>query len=192
MGYFKIKIAVTFEGRKTLQRDQCSANLWHLNFCTALVPLQSFSSFKSYSDFNLKIAQKWEILRENNVIFQFSKNWNIYLSMSCLSFFHLFSDFLLKNRAKFDTFSLIFEFQPPLLIRFSDTEILIVRTKLNNNKQISSCLMSFPNFIAFFLFMWPYLKFVIVYSIFLACKMTFWKKGVIFKKKSTKPKLRSW
>ena len=46
--------------------------------------------------------------------------------MSCLSFFHLFSDFLLKNRAKFDTFSLIFEFQPPLLIRFSDTEILIV------------------------------------------------------------------
>ena len=126
MGYFKIKIAVTFEGRKTLQRDQCSANLWHLNFCTALVPLQSFSSFKSYSDFNLKIAQKWEILRENNVIFQFSKNWNIYLSMSCLSFFHLFSDFLLKNRAKFDTFSLIFEFQPPLLIRFSDTEILIV------------------------------------------------------------------
>ena len=94
--------------------------------CTALVPLQSFSSFKSYSDFNLKIAQKWEILRENNVIFQFSKNWNIYLSMSCLSFFHLFSDFLLKNRAKFDTFSLIFEFQPPLLIRFSDTEILIV------------------------------------------------------------------
>ena len=47
--------------------------------------------------------------------------------MSCLSFFHLFSDFLLKNRAKFDTFSLIFEFQPPLLIRFSDTEILIVQ-----------------------------------------------------------------
>ena len=46
--------------------------------------------------------------------------------MSCLSFFHLFSDFLLKNRAKFDTFSLIFEFQPPLLIRFSDTEIPIV------------------------------------------------------------------
>ena len=46
--------------------------------------------------------------------------------MSCLSFFHLFSDFLLKNRAKFDIFSLIFEFQPPLLIRFSDTEILIV------------------------------------------------------------------
>ena len=46
--------------------------------------------------------------------------------MSCLSFFHLFSDFLLKNRAKFDTFSLIFQFQPPLLIRFSDTEILIV------------------------------------------------------------------
>ena len=105
MGYFKIKIAVTFEGGKRLQRDQCSANLWHLNFCTALVPLQSFSSFKSYSDFNLKIAQKWEILRENNVIFQFSKNWNIYLSMSCLSFFHLFSEFLLKNKAKFDTFS---------------------------------------------------------------------------------------
>ena len=130
MGYFKIKIAVTFEGRKTLQRDQCSANLWHLNFCTALVPLQSFSSFKSYSDFNLKIAQKWEILRENNVIFQFSKNWNIYLSMSCLSFFHLFSDFLLKNRAKFDTFSLIFEFQPPLLIRFSDTEIPLVHNWL--------------------------------------------------------------
>ena len=126
MGYFKIKIAVTFEGRKTLQRDQCSANLWHLNFCTALVPLQSFSSFKSYSNFNFKIAQKREILRENNVIFQFSKNWNIYLSMSCLSFFHLFSDFLLKNSAKFDTFSLIFEFQPPLLIRFSDTEIPIV------------------------------------------------------------------
>ena len=46
--------------------------------------------------------------------------------MSYLSFFHLFSDFLLKNRAKFDTFSLIFEFQPPLLIRFSDTEIPIV------------------------------------------------------------------
>ena len=45
--------------------------------------------------------------------------------MSCLSFFHLFSDFLLKNRANFDTFSLIFEFQPPLLIRFSDTEIPI-------------------------------------------------------------------
>ena len=49
--------------------------------------------------------------------------------MSCLSFFHLFSDFLLKNRAKFDIFSLIFEFQPPLLIRFSDTEIPIVMWK---------------------------------------------------------------
>ena len=47
--------------------------------------------------------------------------------MSCLSFFHLFSDFLLKNRAKFDTFSLIFEFQPPLLIRFSDIEIPLVQ-----------------------------------------------------------------
>ena len=46
--------------------------------------------------------------------------------MSYLSFFHLFSDFSLKNRSKFDTFSLIFEIQPPLLIRFSDAEIPIV------------------------------------------------------------------
>ena len=88
--------------------------------CTALVPLQSFSSFKSYSNFNFKIAQKWEILRENNVIFQFLENLNIYLPMSYLSFFQLFNDFFLKNGAKFDTFSLIFEIQPPLLIRFSD------------------------------------------------------------------------
>ena len=127
MGYFKIKTAVTFEGGKRLQQDQCSANLWHLNFCTALVPLQSFSSFKSYSNFNFKIAQKWEILRENNVIFQFLENLNIYLPMSYLSFFQLFNDFFLKNGAKFDTFSLIFEIQPPLLIRFSDAEIPIVQ-----------------------------------------------------------------
>ena len=51
--------------------------------------------------------------------------------MSCLSFFHLFSDFLLKNRANFDTFSLIFEFQPPLLICFSDTEIPIVQRNIS-------------------------------------------------------------
>ena len=96
--------------------------------CTAsaLVPLQSISPFKSYSDFNFKIAQKREILRENNVIFQFLKNLNIYLPMSYLSFFQLFNDFFLKNGAKFDTFSLIFEIQPPLLIRFSDAEIPIV------------------------------------------------------------------
>ena len=101
--------------------------------CTALVPLQSFSSFKSYSNFNFKIAQKWEILRENNVIFQFLENLNIYLPMSYLSFFQLFNDFFLKNGAKFDTFSLIFEIQPPLLIRFSDAEILIV-----HNEEIQS------------------------------------------------------
>ena len=95
--------------------------------CTALVPLQSFSSFKSYSNFNFKIAQKWEILRENNVIFQFLENLNIYLPMSYLSFFQLFNDFFLKNGAKFDTFSLIFEIQPLLLIRFSDAEIPIVQ-----------------------------------------------------------------
>ena len=46
--------------------------------------------------------------------------------MSYLSFFQLFNDFFLKNGAKFDTFSLIFEIQPPLLIRFSDAEIPIV------------------------------------------------------------------
>ena len=95
--------------------------------CTALVPLQSFSSFKSYSNFNFKIAQKWEILRENNVIFQFLENLNIYLPMSYLSFFQFFNDFFLKNGSKFDTFSLIFEIQPPLLIRFSDAEIPIVQ-----------------------------------------------------------------
>ena len=48
--------------------------------------------------------------------------------MSYLSFFQLFNDFFLKNGAKFDTFSLIFEIQPPLLIRFSDAEIPIVYT----------------------------------------------------------------
>ena len=98
--------------------------------CTALVPLQSFSSFKSYSNFNFKIAQKWEILHENNVIFQFLENLNIYLLMSYLSFLQLFNDFFLKNGAKFDTFSLIFEIQPPLLIRFSDAEIPIVQQEL--------------------------------------------------------------
>ena len=42
--------------------------------------------------------------------------------MSYLSFLQLFNDFFLKNGAKFDTFSLIFEIQPPLLIRFSDAD----------------------------------------------------------------------
>ena len=106
--------------------------------CTALVPLQSFSSFKSYSNFNFKIAQKWEILRENNVIFQFLENLNIYLPMSYLSFFQLFNDFFLKNGAKFDTFSLIFEIQPPLLIRFSDAEIPIVWLEQKRHKKMLS------------------------------------------------------
>ena len=47
--------------------------------------------------------------------------------MSYLSFFQFFNDFFLKNGSKFDTFSLIFEIQPPLLIRFSDAEIPIVQ-----------------------------------------------------------------
>ena len=66
--------------------------------------------------------------------------------MSCLSFFHLFSDFLLKNRAKFDTFSLIFEFQPPLLIRFSDTEILIVHC-LDSIIGLSTAVIMICNFL---------------------------------------------
>ena len=53
--------------------------------------------------------------------------------MSYLSFFQLFNDFFLKNGAKFDTFSLIFEIQPPLLIRFSDAEIPIVQHELFYN-----------------------------------------------------------
>ena len=114
--------------------------------CTALVPLQSFSSFKSYSNFNFKIAQKWEILRENNVIFQFLENLNIYLPMSYLSFFQLFNDFFLKNGAKFDTFSLIFEIQPPLLIRFSDAEIPIVHPGVCSSSPPQSTTFLFFNF----------------------------------------------
>ena len=63
-------------------------------------------------------------------IFSIFKSSNIYLSMSYLSFFQLLSDFPLKNGAIFDCFSVIFvcffDFQPPLLIRFSDAEIPIV------------------------------------------------------------------
>ena len=57
--------------------------------------------------------------------FQFLK-----IQIFILSFFQLFSDFLLKNGAIFDCFCVIFVFfiyfQPPLLIRFSDAEIPIV------------------------------------------------------------------
>ena len=46
--------------------------------------------------------------------------------MSKFSFFQLFSDFLPQNRAKFDHFSLFFEFYPSLFMHFSDSEIPIV------------------------------------------------------------------
>ena len=55
-------------------------------------------------------APNGKILRENKFFFQFFKNSNIYLPMSYLSFFQLFSDFPLKSRAIFDYFSLIFMF----------------------------------------------------------------------------------
>ena len=47
--------------------------------------------------------------------------------MSKLSFFQFFSDFLPKNRAKFDHFSLFFEFHQSLFMHFSDAEIPIVK-----------------------------------------------------------------
>ena len=58
--------------------------------------------------------------------FQFFKNFNIYLPMYKLSCFQFFSDFPPKNRAKFNHFSLFFEFHPSLFMHFSDAEIAIV------------------------------------------------------------------
>ena len=46
--------------------------------------------------------------------------------MCYLSFFQFFSDFPLKNRVKFDSFSLFFEFHHSLFMHFSDAEIPIV------------------------------------------------------------------
>ena len=63
---------------------------------------------------------------KKNFFFQFLKNSNIYLPMSKLSFFQFFSDFLPQNRAKFDHFSLFFEFYQSLFMHFSDAEIPIV------------------------------------------------------------------
>ena len=37
LGHSKFEIAVTFKGGKTSLQDQCSAKVWHLYFCTALV-----------------------------------------------------------------------------------------------------------------------------------------------------------
>ena len=52
--------------------------------------------------------------------------------MSYSSFFLFFSDFLPKNRLKFDSFSLFFEFCDSLLMHFSDAKIPIVHLQVSN------------------------------------------------------------
>ena len=79
-------------------------------FNPSLVSLRGSAKFRSYSDFNFEIAQNGKIYGKINFFFQFFKNSNIYLPMCYLSFFQFFSDFPLKNRVKFDSFSLFFEF----------------------------------------------------------------------------------
>ena len=62
--------------------------------------------------------------------------------MCYLSFFQFFSDFPLKNRVKFDSFSLFFEFHHSLFMHFSDSEIPIVYFSLGIELMYSKSIQS--------------------------------------------------
>ena len=68
--------------------------------------------------------------QKQEIFFSKFQNFQILLLHVQISFFQYFSDFCPKIEPKFNHFFLTFEFQPSLLIRFSDPEIPIVQLGL--------------------------------------------------------------